>query len=108
MIRKLAAFPVTLLVAIAATGWLYLYNPALPGPKLRLALPIKQAGSLRARGDGAISGHFHALHGCSTFRCGIWMHLPKKYFRWAASVSPRRRYPLCWSREDQGTQGALR
>ena len=42
MIRKLAALPVTLLVAIAATGWLYLYNPALPGPKLRLALPLDE------------------------------------------------------------------
>jgi lysyl-tRNA synthetase, class II len=42
MIRKLGAFPATLLVAIAATGWLYLYNPALPGPKLRLALPLDE------------------------------------------------------------------
>jgi lysyl-tRNA synthetase class 2 len=42
MIRKLGAFPVTLVVSIAATGWLYLYNPALPGPKLRLALPLDE------------------------------------------------------------------
>ena len=48
MIRKFAAFPVTMLVAIAATGWLYLYNPALPGPKLRLALPLDAREALKA------------------------------------------------------------
>src|ERR1700754_1659081 len=30
----------------------------------------------------------------------------ENYFRCAASVSPRRRYPLCWSREDHGNTGS--
>ena len=42
MLRKAGALPVTLLVASAATGWLYLFNPALPGPRVRLALPLDE------------------------------------------------------------------
>src|SRR6267378_4128750 len=31
----------------------------------------------------------------------------ENYFRCAASVSPRRRYPLCWSREDHSNTGSF-
>jgi lysyl-tRNA synthetase class 2 len=40
--RKAAAFPVLLLVGVAATGWMYLLHPALPGPTLGLALPLDE------------------------------------------------------------------
>ena len=40
--RRAAAFPLMLLVGIAATGWMYLLNPALPGPQLGLALPLDE------------------------------------------------------------------
>ncbi len=40
--RRAAAFPVVLLVGIAATGWMYLLNPALPGPHIGLALPLDE------------------------------------------------------------------
>ena len=42
MARKLAALPVLLVVAIATSGWFYLLNPALPGPRIRLALPLDE------------------------------------------------------------------
>ena len=42
MVRKLIALPVLLLVALSTSGWLYLYNPALPGPHVRLALPLDE------------------------------------------------------------------
>ena len=42
MARKLAALPVLLLVAVATSGWFYLVNPALPGPRVRLALPLDE------------------------------------------------------------------
>ncbi|NUR74890.1 MAG: DUF2156 domain-containing protein [Thermoleophilia bacterium] len=38
--RKAAGFPLVLLVATAATGWMYLLHPALPGPRLGQALPL--------------------------------------------------------------------
>jgi lysyl-tRNA synthetase class 2 len=41
-VRKAAAFPVLLLVGIAATGWMYLLHPALPGPRIGLALPLDE------------------------------------------------------------------
>ncbi len=40
--RKLAAFPILIATAFAATGWLYLVRPALPGPKLGEALPLDE------------------------------------------------------------------
>ena len=40
--RRAAAFPLMLLIGIAATGWMYLFNPALPGPQLGLALPLDE------------------------------------------------------------------
>lgn len=40
--RKAAAFPVLLLVGVAATGWMYLLHPALPGPQIGLALPLDE------------------------------------------------------------------
>ncbi len=40
--RKVAALPVLLFVAVATSGWFYLYNPAIPGPRVRLALPLDE------------------------------------------------------------------
>ena len=40
--RRVAAFPVLLLVGVAATGWMYLLHPALPGPRIGLALPLDE------------------------------------------------------------------
>jgi lysyl-tRNA synthetase class 2 len=40
--RKAAALPVLLLVGVAATGWMYLLHPALPGPTVGLALPLDE------------------------------------------------------------------
>lgn len=40
--RRAAAFPVLLLVGVAATGWMYLLHPALPGPRIGLALPLDE------------------------------------------------------------------
>jgi len=42
MARRLAAFPVLLTTAFAATGWLYLVRPSLPGPRLGEALPLDE------------------------------------------------------------------
>jgi lysyl-tRNA synthetase, class II len=38
--RKAAGFPLVLLVSTAATGWMYLVHPSLPGPRLGQALPL--------------------------------------------------------------------
>ena len=40
--RRAAAFPVLLLVGVSATGWMYLLHPALPGPRIGLALPLDE------------------------------------------------------------------
>ncbi len=40
--RKAAAVPLGLLVAVAATGWLYVFRPSLPGPSLGEALPLDE------------------------------------------------------------------
>jgi lysyl-tRNA synthetase class 2 len=42
MLRRVAGVPLLLLVAIASTGWLYLVNPALPGPHVGMALPLDE------------------------------------------------------------------
>ena len=42
MPRKLAGLPILLATAFAATGWLYVLRPALPGPKLGEALPLDE------------------------------------------------------------------
>jgi lysyl-tRNA synthetase, class II len=43
MARRLAALPLTLAVAAAATGWLYLVRPMdVPGPRVRDALPLDE------------------------------------------------------------------
>jgi lysyl-tRNA synthetase class 2 len=41
-VRRAAALPLLLLVGVAATGWMYLLNPALPGPHIGLALPLDE------------------------------------------------------------------
>jgi lysyl-tRNA synthetase class 2 len=40
--RKAAALPLLLLVGVAATGWMYLIHPTLPGPRIGLALPLDE------------------------------------------------------------------
>jgi lysyl-tRNA synthetase class 2 len=40
--RRAAALPIVLLVGIAAIGWMYLLHPALPGPRIGLALPLDE------------------------------------------------------------------
>jgi lysyl-tRNA synthetase class 2 len=42
MVRRAAALPLLLLVGVAATGWMYLLHPALPGPRIGLALPLDE------------------------------------------------------------------
>lgn len=42
MLRRVGALPFGLLVAIAATGWLYLLRPSLPGPRVGEALPLDE------------------------------------------------------------------
>ena len=42
MARRLASLPLLLVVAVSASGWLYLVNPTLPGPRIRLALPLDE------------------------------------------------------------------
>ena len=42
MVRKAAALPLLVLVGVAATGWLYLLHPTLPGPRIGLALPLDE------------------------------------------------------------------
>ena len=40
--RRAAAAPIVVLVSAAATGWLYLVRPGLPGPKIGEALPLDE------------------------------------------------------------------
>jgi lysyl-tRNA synthetase class 2 len=40
--RKAGVLPVLLLLATAASGWMYLLHPALPGPRLGHALPLDE------------------------------------------------------------------
>ena len=40
--RRAAAAPIVVLVSAAATGWLYLVRPALPGPRIGEALPLDE------------------------------------------------------------------
>jgi lysyl-tRNA synthetase class 2 len=40
--RRATLVPLTLVVATAATGWLYVVNPALPGPRVGEALPLDE------------------------------------------------------------------
>ena len=42
MVRKAAAVPLLLVVACSTSGWLYLVSPTLPGPRVRLALPLDE------------------------------------------------------------------
>src|SRR5207244_3949748 len=40
--RRALAAPLTLVVAAAATGWLYVFRPGLPGPRIGEALPLDE------------------------------------------------------------------
>nr|MBA3842964.1 hypothetical protein [Actinomycetota bacterium] len=42
MARRALGVPVLLLVSLAATGWLYLVQPALPGPRIGGVLPLDE------------------------------------------------------------------
>jgi lysyl-tRNA synthetase class 2 len=42
VVRRVAALPLLVLVGAAATGWMYLLHPALPGPRIGLALPLDE------------------------------------------------------------------
>ena len=42
MLRRLAAAPLVLLISTAATGWLYVFRPGLPGPRIGEALPLDE------------------------------------------------------------------
>ena len=52
--RKARAFPILVATAFAATGWLYLVRPALPGPRIGEALPLDElAKHARRRFSGS-------------------------------------------------------
>jgi lysyl-tRNA synthetase class 2 len=40
--RKVLALPLVVLVSTAATGWMYVLHPALPGPRVGEALPLDE------------------------------------------------------------------
>jgi lysyl-tRNA synthetase class 2 len=42
MLRRIGAVPVALAAAVAATGWLYMLRPGLPGPRVGEALPLDE------------------------------------------------------------------
>ena len=42
MLRRVASVPLALAVAFAASGWLYLVRPSLPGPRVAEALPLDE------------------------------------------------------------------
>lgn len=42
MLRRAAAVPFAIVVALATTGWLYLYRPSLPGPRVGEVLPLDE------------------------------------------------------------------
>jgi lysyl-tRNA synthetase, class II len=42
VLRKLAGLPLVILVASAATGWMYLAHPSLGGPRVPTALPLDE------------------------------------------------------------------
>jgi lysyl-tRNA synthetase, class II len=72
MARRLGALPVALVVAMAATGWLYTVNPALPGPRVGEALPLDEL----ARHSAASLGWYVAVWGAAAVVLGL-------YARWA-------------------------
>ncbi|HEX7626248.1 MAG TPA: phosphatidylglycerol lysyltransferase domain-containing protein [Gaiellaceae bacterium] len=72
MARKLFALPLVLVVSLAASGWLYLLNPALPGPRVRLALPLDEL----ARHASASLVWFALIWGAAAVALGL-------YARWA-------------------------
>jgi lysyl-tRNA synthetase, class II len=42
VLRKAAALPLLVLLAIATSGWMYLLRPPLPGPRIGSALPLDE------------------------------------------------------------------
>ncbi len=42
MLRRLVGAPLLVLVSVAATGWLYLVRPGLPGPRIGEAVPLDE------------------------------------------------------------------
>jgi lysyl-tRNA synthetase, class II len=72
MLRRATALPVLLLVASAATGWLYVLRPALPGPRVPEALPLDEL----AKHAGAPLAWYVAVWGVAAVLLGL-------YARWA-------------------------
>jgi lysyl-tRNA synthetase class 2 len=71
-VRRVAAVPVAVAVALAATGWLYLVRPSLPGPRIGNALPLDAL----ARHDAAPLLWYVAVWGAAALVLGA-------YARWA-------------------------
>ena len=42
MARRALGLPVLILVSVAATGWLYLVQPGVPGPRIGDVLPLDE------------------------------------------------------------------
>lgn len=72
MLRRLGALPVALALAFAATGWLYMLHPGLPGPRIAEALPLDQL----AKHDAAPLVWFVVVWGAAALLLGA-------YARWA-------------------------
>ena len=72
MLRRLGALPVALALSFAATGWLYVLRPGLPGPRIAEALPLDQL----AKHDAAPLVWFVAVWGGAALLLGA-------YARWA-------------------------
>ena len=72
MLRRIGALPVALALSFAATGWLYLLRPGLPGPHIGEALPLDQL----AKHDAAPLVWFVAVWGAAAVLLGA-------YARWA-------------------------
>ena len=70
--RRAAALPVLLLVGVASTGWMYLLHPALPGPRIGLALPLDE-----------LSRHSSVSLVWYLFVWGVAASLLGAYARWA-------------------------
>jgi lysyl-tRNA synthetase, class II len=72
-VRRLVPPPLTILLCAAATGWLYLYEPAIPGPRIGEALPLDAL----SRHDGVPLVWFVAVWGAAAIILALaarWAH----------------------------------
>ena len=72
MTRRLAALPLTIVVAAAASGWLYLLRPGIGGPRIADALPLDEL----SRHSSAPLAWFLTVWGAAALLIGA-------YARWA-------------------------